>query len=416
VSCDGESTITACNEFDFTVGLLGGYAGTCDNPFEEVVTNVLKFGAGADCQIVSCEEATPITICSPLVISGDLGTCDNPVPTVVTDVLKLKGGDGVTPNIDTCEPTDKIIANGSAGVNITAEDGDILLSAVGGVNSEIVSTARDAVRMSGDIQPSGGTSYPYATAFSWVQHGEIGHSGAGYWGLPDEGQRVSSQTFPNPPSPGIKLWSCNFSPQDEQLAGNGSFSHAGFSFVSAISNISGTVGVNRSWTCTSSLLPDGDDLVIGTPDPMTVNYHSAIGSLAKPITTINATTMESTIINAATVDATTVNATTVNATTVGTALVPIPTIKATDIDADTITTKNFRTSTKMNIGSGYGAAQLNQPPPDQNGSPNDKAGDIAFGVHSGPPHGLYFYCCFQDYVAPGGVQIWWSSNSFNRTF
>lgn len=129
----GTNPIVACSEFNFTQGLLGSYAGTCDNPIETVVTDVLKFGGGGDCQIVSCEEATPINICSPVTISGDLGTCDIPVQTVVTDVLKLKGGIAV-PNIVVCGPTDRIYAHSSAGVTVTTDDDVEINAAAGRIN------------------------------------------------------------------------------------------------------------------------------------------------------------------------------------------------------------------------------------------------------------------------------------------
>lgn len=303
--------------------------------------------------------------------------------------------------------------NGVAGVdiNLTATTRDVVLSAVGSVDAELVGYARDAVRWIGDIADTPAVvgppavpaiSYPYASAFTWVQHGEIGHSGSGYWALPDEGQRVmtnapvagGTQTFPNPPPAGIKLWSCNFNPQGEQLTNNASFSHAGFRFVSAISDITGTAGTgDRNWTCTSSMIPDGDDLVVdagmGTrPDPINATYKSEIGSVALPITKIEATT---------------VNA--VTSTVSG------------DIGCTNLTATGRVTGTRVNIGMGYAASGAPGTPPAHNyGAPGDQAGDIAFQTFT---NGIDFYCCFQDYEdapTPGVDRIWWRSPRFNQNF
>lgn len=322
-------------------------------------------------------------------------------------------------NVTLTSAAEKITCTAQKDIELTSNAGNIVLSAVGGINTEITATARDAVRLLGDISPTPAVispptpeiTYPYATAFMWVQHGEIGHSGAGYWGLPDEGQRVmtnaplagNTQTFPNPPPPGIKLWSCNFSPQGEQLTGNASFSHAGFTFVSAITDITGTALTgDRNWTCTSSILPDAEDLVIDAgmgvrPDPINATYKSAIGSVTNPINDVITEHL--------------------NAATIGTVAAPIATINATTIDAVDITATGRILGTRVNIGMGYLASGATGTPPLHNyGSAGDKAGDIAFETFT---NGIDFYCCFQDYEdapTPGVDRIWWRSPRFNQNF
>lgn len=414
----GTNPIVACSTFNFTQGLIGSYAGTCDSPLETVVTDVLKFGSGGDCQIVSCEEANPINICSPVILTEDLGTCDNPVPNIVTDVLKLKGGSGVVPNIVTCDPTDQIYAHAAGGIHLTTDD-DVTINAAAG---RITAAAGDRIVLWNNtfsvmgmlfyFGPSATEGFqmrhdPNSTITSLAPLSATAACDIGTCTLPIE--TVYSVNLGTSLCPIKNAYIDNLTLTDD-ICVNGEIGCDKLAIKTGL-----TEGISFSDDPCDPSLPQRKAIYEDVGGAVVVKGSTNLQMRGPEIFTV----ADNDYYMTATTGKVTMTATADNI------LIRAPghsvVVTSDELTASGDITADGHVRGEKGVGMGnWASATGNVPPLHDYGKIGDKAGDMAYKPYSGPPYGLYVYICFQDHsgIFPDTTQIWFRSRDaiFDQTF